>query len=156
MTRRTLNFWVGLFTLLGIVALLFLAFRVGSIGSLRAKEIYTVTAAFENVGGLKVRGPVRSAGVTVGRVAGVALDAETFEAVVTMEIDAHYHFPRDTSARIQTAGLLGEQYIGLSPGGETEYLKSGDRIEKTQSAVVLEQLISQFMFNRAAEGKTDK
>jgi phospholipid/cholesterol/gamma-HCH transport system substrate-binding protein len=153
-TRQSLNFWVGLFTLLGIAAMLFLALRVGSIGSVRATDTYTVTAVFENIGGLKVRGPVRSAGVRVGRVSGVTLDNETFEAVVTMEIEAQYRFPRDTAARIQTSGLLGEQYIGLLPGGEAEKLGDKGRIEHTQPALVLEQLVNQFLV-RAAEGKKD-
>ena len=110
-------------------------------------------AKFANIGGLKVRGPVKSAGVVVGRVADIRFDNETYEAIVSMTIDAGYQFPRDTTAKILTSGILGEQYIGLEAGGDGVMLKNGDRLRLTQSAVVLENLISQFLFNKAAEGK---
>jgi phospholipid/cholesterol/gamma-HCH transport system substrate-binding protein len=111
-----------------------------------------VTALFDNVGGLKPRAPVKSAGVTVGRVSSISLDGKTFQGVVTMELEKRFAFPRDTSAAILTAGLLGDQYVGLNPGGEDANLVGGDRIKMTQSAVVLENLIGQFLYNRAAEG----
>jgi phospholipid/cholesterol/gamma-HCH transport system substrate-binding protein len=131
---------------------LFLALRVGNLSSSNFAETYQLTAKFDNIGGLKVRGPVKSAGVVVGRVTDIRFDPETYEAVVTLSIDGRYRFPKDTFASILTAGLLGEQYIGLDAGGDERQLKSGDVVAKTQSAVVLEKLISQFMFNKASEG----
>ena len=152
MSRKLLDLWVGFFVVLGFAALLFLALRVGNLSSSNFAETYQLTAKFDNIGGLKVRGPVKSAGVVVGRVTEIHFDSATYEAVATLTIDGRYHFPKDTFASILTAGLLGEQYIGLDAGGEEKMLKAGDVVAKTQSAVVLEKLISQFMFNKASEG----
>ena len=152
MSRKLLDLWVGFFVVLGFAALLFLALRVGNVSSANFAETYQLTAKFDNIGGLKVRGPVKSAGVVVGRVAEIRLDPGSYEAHVTLTIDGRYQFPKDTFAAILTAGLLGEQYIGLDAGGDEKMLKNGDVVAKTQSAVVLEKLISQFMFNKASEG----
>jgi len=156
MNRSTIDLWVGIFVVLGIGALLFLAMRVGNLVSFSAGETYYVQARFANIGGLKVRAPVKSAGVVVGRVADVRFDNESYEALVSINVDQHYQFPRDTTAKILTSGILGEQYVGLEAGGDGVMLKQGDRIRLTQSAVVLENLISQFLFNKAAEGKDEK
>ena len=152
MSRKLLDIWVGFFVVIGFVALLFLALRVGNLSSANFAETYQLTARFDNIGGLKVRGPVKSAGVVVGRVAEIRFDPESYEAQVTMTIDSRYQFPKDTFASILTAGLLGEQYVGLDAGGDEKMLKAGDTFAKTQSAVVLEKLIGQFMFNKASEG----
>ena len=152
MSRKLLDLWVGFFVVFGFAALLFFALRVGNLSSSNFAETYQLTAKFDNIGGLKVRGPVKSAGVVVGRVTEIHFDSATYEAVATLTIDGRYHFPKDTFASILTAGLLGEQYIGLDAGGEEKMLKAGDVVAKTQSAVVLEKLISQFMFNKASEG----
>ncbi len=152
MSRKLLDLWVGFFVVFGFAALLFLALRVGNLSSSNFAETYQLTAKFDNIGGLKVRGPVKSAGVVVGRVTEIHFDSATYEAVATLTIDGRYHFPKDTFASILTAGLLGEQYIGLDAGGDEKMLKAGDVVAKTQSAVVLEKLISQFMFNKASEG----
>ena len=152
MSRKLLDLWVGFFVVFGFAALLFLALRVGNLSSSNFADTYQLTAKFDNIGGLKVRGPVKSAGVVVGRVSEIHFDQESYEAVVTLTIDGRYRFPKDTFASILTAGLLGEQYIGLDAGGDERQLKSGDVVAKTQSAVVLEKLISQFMFNKASEG----
>jgi phospholipid/cholesterol/gamma-HCH transport system substrate-binding protein len=125
---------------------------VGNLSSSGFGETYALQARFDNIGGLKVRGPVKSAGVVVGRVANIQFDAATYEAVVTMNIDTRYRFPKDTFASILTSGLLGEQYIGFDVGGDDRMLNAGDTVAKTQSAVVLEKLISQFLFNKASEG----
>ena len=151
MSRRLLDLWVGFFVAVGFAGVLFLALRVGNLSSANFAETYQLTAKFDNIGGLKVRGPVKSAGVVVGRVAEIRLDPGSYEAHVTLTIDGRYQFPKDTFASILTAGLLGEQYIGLDAGGDERQLKSGDVVAKTQSAVVLEKLISQFMFNKASE-----
>ena len=156
MTRSTIDLWVGFFVALGLGALLFLALKVGNLASSTTGETYAVQARFDNIGGLKVRAPVKSAGVVVGRVSNINFDAEAYQAVVTMQLEARYKFPKDTFATINTSGLLGEQYIGFDVGGDADMLKSGDMIKKTQSAVVLEKLISQFMFNSAAEGSSKK
>jgi phospholipid/cholesterol/gamma-HCH transport system substrate-binding protein len=156
MNRATIDLWVGIFVVLGIGALLFLALRVGNLVSFSAGETYYVQARFANIGGLKVRAPVKSAGVVVGRVADVRFDNESYEALVSINVDQHYQFPRDTTAKILTSGILGEQYVGLEAGGDGVMLKQGDRIRLTQSAVVLENLISQFLFNKAAESKDEK
>ena len=152
MSRKVLDLWVGFFVALGMAALLVLALKVGNLSGANFAETYALTAKFANIGGLKVRAPVKSAGVVVGRVTDIRFDAQSYEAVVTMQIDGSYRFPKDTFALILTAGLLGEQYIGLDPGGDEKMLATGDAIAKTQSAVVLEKLISQFMFNKASEG----
>jgi phospholipid/cholesterol/gamma-HCH transport system substrate-binding protein len=152
MERKTIDLWVGIFLLMGFAALLFLSLKVGNIGSERNGSTYTVQARFENIGGLKMKAPVKSAGVLVGRVTDISFDAQKFQAVATLAIDKRFEFPKDTSASILTSGLLGEVYIGLDAGGDDKKLVTGDRISITQSAVVLERLISQFMFSKAAEG----
>ena len=151
MNRATLDLWVGIFVAIGLGALLFLALKVGNLGASNIGETYQLNAKFDNIGGLKVRAAVKSAGVVVGRVSDIKFDPQAYVAVVTMSVDTRYKFPRDTFATINTSGLLGEQYLGFEVGGESEMLKDGDTIKKTQSAVVLEKLISQFMFNKAAE-----
>jgi len=156
MSRKLLDLWVGFFVALGMAAILFLALKVGNLSAANFAETYPLSARFVNIGGLKVRAPVKSAGVVVGRVADIRFDAETYEAVVTFTVDGRYHFPKDTFALILTSGLLGEQYVGLDPGGDEKMLKAGDVIAKTQSAVVLEKLISQFMFNKASEGPAEQ
>lgn len=153
MQRKSLDLWVGLFVLLGAAALLFLAMKAGNMSSLSFQQTYPVITEFDNIGGLKPRAPVKSAGVVVGRVADIRFDDKSFQAVVTLNLESSYKFPKDTSAKILTSGLLGEQYIGLEAGGDTQNLVAGDRIKMTQSAVVLENLISQFLFSKAAEGK---
>ena len=152
MNKTILDLWVGLFVIAGIVALLFLALKVGSMSTVNSSDSYEVVARFENIGGLKVRAPVKSAGVVVGRVADIRFDNEKYEAAVTLRLDKRYSFPKDTSAAIMTSGLLGEQYIGLEPGGDSEKLKDKDRILITQDAVVLENLIGRFLYGKAQEG----
>ena len=156
MNRSTIDLWVGVFVVLGIGALLFLALKVGNLATFSNNQTYLVQARFANIGGLKVRAPIKSAGVVVGRVADIRFDNETYEALVSMTLDSGYQFPRDTTAKILTSGILGEQYVGLEAGGDGVMLKSGDRLRLTQSAVVLENLISQFLFNKAAEGKPEE
>lgn len=156
MDRTTIDLWVGIFVALGIAALLGLAMKVGNLTSSKIGDTYAVTAAFENIGGLKPNAPVKSAGVVVGRVADIKFDSKAYEAVVTINIDERYSFPKDTFANIYTAGLLGEQYIGLEAGGDEEYLKRGDKITQTQDAVVLEKMISQFLYNKASETDSSK
>jgi phospholipid/cholesterol/gamma-HCH transport system substrate-binding protein len=151
MERTTIDLWFGAFVTAGFVALLVLALKVGNLGAERATQTYRVEARFENIGGLKVRGPVRSAGVLVGRVADIKFDNERFQANVTLALDSRYSWPKDTSASILTSGLLGETYIGLEAGGDDKKLAAGDKIQITQSAVVLEKLISQFLFSKASE-----
>ena len=153
MNRSTIDLWVGIFVVMGFVALIFLALRVGNLASFSTGQTYKVEAKFGNIGGLKVRAPVKSAGVVVGRVVDVRFDNESYEAVVLMDIEQGYQFPRDTTAKILTSGILGEQYVGLEAGGDGVMLKNGDRLRLTQSAVVLENLISQFLFNKAQEQK---
>lgn len=155
MDRTTIDLWVGIFVALGVAALLGLAMKVGNLTSSKIGETYSVTAAFENVGSLKPHAPVKSAGVVVGRVDNIKFDSKSFEAIVTLKIDKRYPFPKDTFANIYTAGLLGEQYVGLEAGGDEEALKNGDKIAKTQDAVVLEKMISQFLFSKASETKSD-
>lgn len=150
MNRTTLDFWVGIFVLIGIGAIVFLALRVGNLTSLTTAPSYRLEARFDNIGGLKPRAPVKAAGVAVGRIDRITLDPKTYEAVVSMRIDKGYEFTKDTIASILTSGLLGEVYIGLSSGGDPQMLADGGEIKKTQSAVVLEKLISQFMFDKAA------
>lgn len=152
MRGRNTDYWVGLFVVLGLLALLFLALRAGNLASLTlVKHTYTIEAKFDNIGGLKRRASVRSAGVVVGRIARIEFDNKTYQAVVTLEIDDRLKFPKDTAAKVLTSGLLGEQYVGLDPGGDPDMLAAGDQIQSTQSAVVLENLISQFLFNKAAD-----
>ncbi|TVT47765.1 MAG: outer membrane lipid asymmetry maintenance protein MlaD [Denitromonas halophila] len=151
MSRSTIDLWVGIFVLMGCAAILFLALKVGNLSASSFAENYTIEANFSNIGGLKVRAPVKVAGVVVGRVSDIRYDNERFEAVVSLTLDSRYSFPRDTIGEILTSGLLGEQYIGLEPGGDERALKAGDSLKITQSAVVLEKLIGQFLFNKAAE-----
>ena len=155
MKRKALDLWVGVFVAMGLGALLFLALKVGNLASFSAAETYLVRANFDNIGGLKKRAPVKSAGVVVGRVEDIAFDTETYEATVALSLDKRYAFPKDTSAKILTSGLLGEQYIGLAAGGDTAKLKEGDKLKITQSAVVLDNLISQFLFSKAADGNKE-
>jgi phospholipid/cholesterol/gamma-HCH transport system substrate-binding protein len=151
MERTSIDLWFGAFVTAGFVALLVLALKVGNLGAERAKDEYRVEARFDNIGGLKVRGPVRSAGVLVGRVADIHFDNERYQARVLLALDARYKWPKDTSASILTSGLLGETYVGLEAGGDDKNLVAGDRITITQSAVVLEKLIGQFLFSKAQE-----
>ena len=149
MKRTTLDLWVGLFAALGCAALLFLALRAANLTTSVANEPYTLYAEFDNIGGLKVKAPVKMAGVVVGRVAGIELDRKSFRARATLVVDKSYTFSRDVSAEILTSGLLGEQYIGLMQGGDPDDLANGDTITITSSALVLEQLIGKFMTNFA-------
>ena len=151
MGKKSIEILVGFFVLLGMAGLVFLAMKAANLGNVGGGDTYTLTAQFDNIGGLKVRAPVRTAGVTVGRVTRIALDGKSFKGVVTMEVERSFQFPKDTAAKILTAGLLGDQYIGLEPGGDEKNLAPGDTIKQTQSAVVLENLISQFLFNKAAD-----
>jgi phospholipid/cholesterol/gamma-HCH transport system substrate-binding protein len=149
MSRTTLDLWVGIFVVIGIGALFFLALRVGNVSSVDLTDAYTVRGQFDNIGGLKVRAPVKSAGVVVGRVNSIRFDTDSYRAVVEMTIAREFDFPRDTIASILTSGLLGEQYVGLDPGGDVENLANGDTLQLTQSAIVLEKLIGQFLFDKA-------
>lgn len=149
MTREKTDFWVGLFVLLGAVALVFLALQAGNMNSFSLASTYKVQAHFDNLGGLKVRAPVKSSGVVVGRVSGISFDNERYQAVVTLDLQQQYEFPSDSSASILTSGLLGEQYIGLTPGGDDKMLQQDGEIQYTQSAVVLEELISKFLYSSA-------
>jgi len=151
MKKHPLDFWVGLFVVLGFAALLFLALKAGNMSSLSFSNTYPVTVRFDNIGGLKPRAAVKSAGVVVGRVASIKFDDKRYLADVTLNLDSQYQFPKDSSAKILTSGLLGEQYIGLEPGGDDQMLKGGDTITLTQSAIVLENLIGQFLYNKAAD-----
>jgi len=156
MKRTTVDLWVGVFVTAGLAALLTLALKVGNATSVSASDGYIVFGQFENIGGLKPRAPVKSAGVVVGRIMSIAFDDQRFTARVTMRIDKRYRFPKDTSASILTSGLLGEQYVGLDAGGDTTNLKEGDEVKLTQSAVVLEKLIGQFLYGKAADGGAKK
>ena len=151
MKKNSLDFWVGLFVVTGFLALLFLALKAGNMSSFSFTKNYSVSARFDNIGGLKPRAPVKSAGVVVGRVASIDFYDQTFQATVTLNLDESYHFPKDSSAKILTSGLLGEQYIGIEAGGDEQNLVQGGKITQTQSAIVLENLISQFLYNKAAD-----
>ena len=152
MNRKTLELWVGLFMAAGLLALAMLAFKVGNLATADVLNAYTVKARFDNIGSLKVKSPVTMAGVRIGRIASITFDSERYQAIVTMNIDGRYDkIPTDTSAAILTSGLLGEQYVSLEPGGAEQYVKAGDTLRLTQSAVVLEKLIGQFLFSKAAE-----
>ena len=153
MHRKTIDVWVGLFVLLGLAALLFLAFQAGNLKSMSFGQTYSVSGRFDNIGGLQPQAPVKSAGVVVGRVGEIAFDDKSFQASVRLDLDTDYKFPKDSSLKILTAGLLGEQYIGIEAGGDTNNLAEGDRIIRTQSATVLEDLINQFIYSKAADGK---
>jgi phospholipid/cholesterol/gamma-HCH transport system substrate-binding protein len=152
--RRAIEIWVGVFAIAGMAALFMLAMKVSNIAAFTGDSGYLVTARFDNIGGLKARSPVSMAGVRVGRVADIAFDSQTYEAVVTMRIDPQYDkLPKDTSARILTSGVLGENYVGLEAGAKNSYLKNGDEIRITQSALVLENLIGQFLVNQAQQNR---
>jgi phospholipid/cholesterol/gamma-HCH transport system substrate-binding protein len=152
MPKKSIEILVGLFVVLGALALLFLALKAANLGSFSSGgDTYRLQARFDNIGGLKVRAPVRSAGVNVGRVTAIVLDPKTYQGVVTLDVHRGVEFPKDSSAKILTAGLLGDQYIGIEPGADEKNLAAGDVIRQTQSAVVLENLIGQFLFNKAAE-----
>ena len=153
MERTTLDLWVGIFVVAGLAALAVLALKVGNLSTYNTSETYQLQAYFSNIGGLKSQASIKSSGVLIGRVAQISLDPKRYEAKVTMMIDKRYQFPKDTFANILTSGLLGEQYIGLNPGGEEEFLKAGDEIKKTQSAMVLEDLIGRFLFSKAEDSK---
>ncbi|MBQ5949461.1 MULTISPECIES: outer membrane lipid asymmetry maintenance protein MlaD [unclassified Massilia] len=153
MHRKTIDVWVGLFVLLGLASLLFLALKAGNMSTISFSKTYAVTGKFDNIGGLKPQAPVKSAGVVVGRVGEISFDDKTYQALVRLDLEPSYKFPKDSSLKILTAGLLGEQYIGIEPGGDTQNLVDGDRINRTQSAAVLEDLINQFIYSKAAEGK---
>ncbi len=155
--RKSLELWVGLFVAAGLLALAMLAFKVGNLTTADVVDGYKVKANFDNVGGLKIKAAVTVAGVRVGRVTGIAFDSNKYQATVTMDLDGKYkNIPVDSSATILTSGLLGDQYIGLEPGGAEEYLKDGDAIRTTQSALVLEKLVGQVIFNKANEGGATK
>jgi phospholipid/cholesterol/gamma-HCH transport system substrate-binding protein len=154
MGNKKIEILVGAFMLLGMAGLLFLALKAANLGSFGTESTYPLQARFDNIGGLKARAPVRSAGVTVGRVTGISFDSKTFQGVVTLAIDSRYQFPRDSAAKILTAGLLGDQYIGLEPGGDDNNFTAGETIAQTQSAVVLENLIGQFLTGRATDAGT--
>jgi phospholipid/cholesterol/gamma-HCH transport system substrate-binding protein len=151
MQRSKNDVWVGLFVLIGAVAILFLALQSANLLSLSFQKTYQVTAKFDNVGGLKPKAAVRSAGVVVGRVEKMVFDDKTFQARVTLALESRYAFPKDSSLKILTSGLLGEQYLGMEPGADEKVLAAGDTISSTQSALVLESLISQFLFSKAAD-----
>ena len=151
MNRTTMDLWVGIFVALGIAATVFISLQVANLASSTSGVTYQVTADFSNIGGLKVRAPVKSAGVVVGRVTGIRLDTQTYMAIVTIDIEQRYNFSTDTSASILTSGLLGEQYIGLDSGAEMDMLQDGDRLMLTSSAMVLESLIGEFMLDKASE-----
>ena len=155
MHRKSIDVWVGLFVLLGFAALVFLALKAGNMSTATFGDTYQVTGKFDNIGGLKPQSPVKSAGVVVGRVGDIGFDGKTFQALVTLELESGYKFPKDSSLKILTSGLLGEQYIGIEAGGDTNNLANGDRISRTQSAAVLEDLINQFIYSQAAEGKKE-
>ena len=147
---RSVQIWVGLFVALGMAALFVLAMKVSNISAFKTGEGYVLKANFENIGGLKVKSPITMAGVVIGRVSSIDFDKKTYEAVVSMNIEPQYdNIPEDTTASIFTAGLLGEQYIGLEAGGSEDFMKQGDVFKLTQSAVVLEKLIGQFLVSKA-------
>ena len=154
MGKKSIETLVGLFVLLGIAGLVFLSLKAANLASFNSGDTYTLLARFDNIGGLKARAPVRSAGVTIGRVTAIGLDKQTYQGLVTLAIDRKFEFPRDTSAKILTAGLLGDQYIGLEPGADEKMLAEGETIRQTQSAVVLENLIGQFINRSAADAGT--
>jgi len=154
MERSRSDVWVGLFVLVGAAAMLFLALQSANLLSLSFQPTYQVTAKFDNIGGLKRQAAVKSAGVVVGRVEDIAFDDKSYQAMVTLALEIRYVFPKDSSLKILTSGLLGEQYIGIQAGADEKNLAGGDTITSTQSAVVLENLIGQFLYNRAADAAT--
>lgn len=155
MQKRNIEILVGAFVVLGFVGLVFLALKAANLGSFTGSSgTYSVTARFDNIGGLKAKASVKSSGVVVGRVESIVFDDKNFQARVIVGLDNRYTFPKDSSLKILTAGLLGEQYLGIEPGADEKMLASGDTISSTQSAVVLENLISQFLYSKAADGKS--
>ena len=156
MQRSKNDVWVGLFVLLGAFALMFLALQSANLLTFSVDKGYPVTAKFDNIGGLKPKAAVKSAGVVVGRVESIGFDDKTFQAKVQLSMDKRFVFPKDSSLKILTSGLLGEQYIGIEAGADAANLTAGDVISTTQSAVVLENLISQFLYSKAADGPSDK
>ncbi len=153
MQRSKNDVWVGLFVLIGAAAILFLALQAANLLSLSFQSTYRVEARFDNIGGLKPKAAVRSGGVVVGRVESISFDDRSFQARATLALETRYKFPKDSSLKILTNGLLGDQYIGIEAGAEDQNLGAGDVITSTQSAIVLENLIGQFLYNKAAEGK---
>lgn len=151
MKKQSLDIWVGLFVALGLLALLFLALKAGNMSAFTFEPTYQVSAKFDNIGGLKPRAPVKSAGVVVGRVAEIRFDDQSYQATVVMNFETRYQFPKDSSAKILTSGLLGEQYIGIEAGGDEVMISQGGKLIQTQSAIVLENLISQFLYNKASD-----
>lgn len=151
MERTGIDLWVGMFVVAGVAALVMLAMKVGNLSTYNVSDAYKVHAYFTNIGGLKSTASIRSAGVLVGRVESITLDTERYEAKVVMSLDKRYQFPKDTIGKVLTSGLLGEQYIGLDPGGDTAMLANGEQLKKTQSAMVLEDLIGKFLFSKAEE-----
>lgn len=156
MQRSKNDLWVGLFVLLGAAAILFLALQAANLLNLSFQSTYRITARFDNIGGLKPKAAVRSAGVVVGRVESIGFDDKTFQASVTLALESRYQFPKDSSFKILTSGLLGDQYIGIEAGADDKNLAMGDVVTTTQSAVVLENLIGQFLYNKSAEGANKK
>jgi phospholipid/cholesterol/gamma-HCH transport system substrate-binding protein len=156
MKRATIDLWVGIFVAIGIVSVTFLSLKVANLTGSASGNTYSIYAEFDNIGGLKVKAPVKASGVLVGRISKIELNTETYRARVTLEIGEQYEFSRDTSAEILTAGLLGEQYIGLTQGGDLEMVKDGDRFSLTSSALVLEQLIGKFMTSAAEKPSSSK
>jgi phospholipid/cholesterol/gamma-HCH transport system substrate-binding protein len=157
MNRKSLELWVGLFVAAGLLAVVMLAFKVGNLATADVLDAYTVKARFDNIGGLKVKSPVTMAGVRVGRVSDISFDNGKYQALVTMAIDGRYQkIPADSAGAILTSGLLGEQYIGIEAGGDERYLKDGDELMITQSALVLEKMIGQFLFSKASESPEGK
>lgn len=152
MQRSKNDIWVGMFVLLGAAALLFLALQSANLLSLSFQQTYRVTAKFDNIGGLKPKAALKSAGVVVGRIESITFDDKSFQALVTLAIESRYAFPKDSTLKILTSGLLGEQYIGIDAGADDKILANNDKVSSTQSAVVLENLISQFLYSKAAEG----
>jgi len=153
MQRKSLDVWVGLFVVFGVAALMFLALKAGNSSTFSLAKTYEITAKFDNIGSLRPQAAVKASGVVVGRVAQISFDDKSYKAAVTLEMDSTYKFPKDSSAKILTAGLLGEQYVGIEAGGDENNLAQGDKIARTQSAAVLEDLINQFIYSKAAEGK---
>jgi len=149
MKRAAIDLWVGIFVAIGLASITFLSLKVANLTGSTKGNTYTIYAEFDNIGGLKVKAPVKSSGVLVGRISNIELNTETYRARVTLEIGSEYEFSRDTSAEILTAGLLGEQYVGLTQGGDIEIVQDGDRFSLTSSALVLEQLIGKFMTSTA-------
>jgi len=151
MKKQSLDIWVGLFVALGLLALLFLALKAGNMSAFTFEPTYQVSAKFDNIVGLKPRAPVKSAGVVVGRVAEIRFDDKSYQATVVMNFETRYQFPKDSSAKILTSGLLGEHYIGIEAGGDETMISQGGKLVQTQSAIVLENLISQFVYNKASD-----